>query len=255
MIVENLRRVFGNAVPEAEIERLAQAHYAHLWQLVGEFVLFRCTVGGAQGGDGARGESTRRSRGRSHATRASLVLTGHFGNWEVATVAGLGQFPQMHGRFHFVRRPIKPRWLDAFVNWRFRRAGFGVLLEARLARHHPRTARCRRCDRVSLRSARRTARRHRSRLLRASGVDVQEPSHSRARDRTRPCVPASSWREPDGKHVLRFEEPLTTIECDDVGEEIRRNTREYNAALERLILRHPEQWYWVHRRWKAVRRK
>jgi KDO2-lipid IV(A) lauroyltransferase len=51
--------------------------------------------------------------------------------------------------------------------------------------------------------------------------------------------------------VLRFEEPLRTIECEDVDEGIRRNTRAYNAALERLILRHPEQWWWVHRRWKG----
>jgi len=70
-----------------------------------------------------------------------------------------------------------------------------------------------------------------------------------------PVVPASSWRESDGKHVLRFEEALATIECENAGEEIRRNTREYNATLERLILRHPEQWYWVHRRWKSLRRR
>jgi len=37
---------------------------------------------------------------------------------------------------------------------------------------------------------------------------------------------------------------------DDVGEEIRANTRLFNVALERMILRHPEQWWWVHRRWK-----
>src|SRR5207237_10505987 len=49
------------------------------------------------------------------------------GNGEGATVAGLRQFPQMRGRIHFVRRPIKPRWLDRFVAWRFRQAGFGVL--------------------------------------------------------------------------------------------------------------------------------
>jgi len=55
--------------------------------------------------------------------------------------------------------------------------------------------------------------------------------------------------------VLRFEDALSTIESDNAGEEIRRNTRAYNAALERLILRHPEQWYWVHRRWKDVSRR
>jgi KDO2-lipid IV(A) lauroyltransferase len=33
---------------------------------------------------------------------------------------------------------------------------------------------------------------------------------------------------------------------------IRLSTRAYNAALEKLVVRHPEQWYWVHRRWKHV---
>ena len=41
VMLENLRRVFGPAVPESEIERLAQAHYAHLWNLLSEFVRFR----------------------------------------------------------------------------------------------------------------------------------------------------------------------------------------------------------------------
>jgi KDO2-lipid IV(A) lauroyltransferase len=65
-------------------------------------------------------------------------------------------------------------------------------------------------------------------------------------------VPATSWREVDGRHVLRFEEALPTIDCRDPDEAIRRNTRAYNAALEDLIRRHPEQWFWVHRRWKAA---
>ena len=70
-----------------------------------------------------------------------------------------------------------------------------------------------------------------------------------------PVMPATSWREPDGRHVLRFGEPLTPIESEDSNEAIRLNTRAYNAALERLILARPEQWYWVHRRWKTVARK
>ena len=65
-------------------------------------------------------------------------------------------------------------------------------------------------------------------------------------------MPAASWREPDGRHVLRFEEPLAVIESRRRERGNRRNTRAYNAALERLVLRHPEQWWWVHRRWKAA---
>jgi lauroyl/myristoyl acyltransferase len=30
-------------------------------------------------------------------------------------------------------------------------------------------------------------------------------------------------------------------------------TRAYTAALERLVVRHPEQWWWVHRRWRRAR--
>jgi KDO2-lipid IV(A) lauroyltransferase len=70
-----------------------------------------------------------------------------------------------------------------------------------------------------------------------------------------PVIPASSWRQPDGTHVLRFEEPLPLIECEDGGEAIRQNTRAYNAEIERLLLRHPEQWIWMHRRWKPSRKK
>ena len=57
-----------------------------------------------------------------------------------------------------------------------------------------------------------------------------------------PVVPATSWREPDGRHVLRFEAPLPAVEDASTNEAIRLTTRAYNAALERLVLRHPEQW-------------
>ena len=68
-----------------------------------------------------------------------------------------------------------------------------------------------------------------------------------------PVLPAAGWREGDGRHVLRFEEPVKLIESENVNDEIRATTRAFNAALERLVLRHPDQWFWVHRRWKVVR--
>ncbi|HEX5865966.1 MAG TPA: hypothetical protein VF014_17200, partial [Casimicrobiaceae bacterium] len=56
----------------------------------------------------------------------------------------------------------------------------------------------------------------------------------------------------DGRHVLRFEDALSPIELPNTNDAIRANTRAYNATLERLILARPEQWYWVHRRWKRI---
>ena len=250
VIDENLRRVFGASVSEAEIDRLRQAHYAHLWRLCDEFLRFRW-LSAKRKTALVRVENVEAFAAALASNKGVLVLTGHFGNWEVSTVAGLGQFPQMRGRFHFVRRPIKPRWLDRFVSWRFQRAGFGVLskrgsLDAILERLAAGDAIVFPFDQHA---------------GPPDGIEVDFFGHAAwtfkslailALSTGAPVVPAASWREPDGRHVLRFEEPVPPIEGGNAGQEIRRTTREYNAVLERLILRHPEQWYWVHRRWKNV---
>jgi KDO2-lipid IV(A) lauroyltransferase len=65
-----------------------------------------------------------------------------------------------------------------------------------------------------------------------------------------PVVPAATWREPDGTHVLRFEDQLPLLQSENVSEAIRLNTQLYNQALETIVLRHPEQWIWMHARWR-----
>ena len=249
VILDNLRRVFGPAVPEAEIVRLAQAHYAHLWRLAGEFVRFRWLSEERKSAlirvDNVDALARALDRGKG-----ALILTGHFGNFEVATIAGLRHFPHMHGRFHFIRRAIRPRWLDALVTRRFRRGGFGVLgkrgsLDAILERLEagdlvvfPFDQHASPPDGIAVDFFGHPAGTFKSLAIMALATGA-------------PVVPASSWREADGSHVLRFEEALPLLECDNVNEEIRRNTRAYNAMMEILVLRHPEQWYWVHRRWKV----
>jgi lauroyl/myristoyl acyltransferase len=145
---------------------------------------------------------------------------------------------------------LKPRLLNDFITWRFRRAGFGTL---------PKRGSL---DRIFELLAEGAVivyvfDQHASKK---DGVIVDFFGHPAGTFKSVallalstgvPVIPAFSWREPDGKHVLRFENPLPLIECDDVSEAILRNTRAYNAALERMLLRHPEQWIWMHRRWKA----
>jgi lauroyl/myristoyl acyltransferase len=43
---------------------------------------------------------------------------------------------------------------------------------------------------------------------------------------------------------------LQAVEDADANEAIRLTTREFNRALELPIVRRPEQWWWVHQRWK-----
>lgn len=244
----NLARVYAGRVDDAEIERLAAAHYGHLWRLATEFLRFRwmsaarkaalVRVEGIDNFIAARGQG-----------KGILILTGHFGNWEVSTTSAITLFPEMRGKFHFVRRPIKPEWLDRLVTRRFNEAGFGVFskrdsLDELLAA-------LTRGDAVVIPFDQHAGP--------PEGIAVEFLGHPAwtfkslaiiALSTGAPVLPGSSWREPDGRHVLRFEAPLSPIEHRSTTEAIRLNTRAYNEALERLVVRHPEQWYWVHRRWK-----
>jgi KDO2-lipid IV(A) lauroyltransferase len=250
VITQNLRRAFGDDVDDREIERLAQAHYAHLLRLLFEFAQFRW-LSRERLAARVRVENIEAFVAARAEGKGILVLTGHFGNWEVATIAGIANYPEVRGRFQFVRRQLKPRWLDALVTRRFNRAGFGVLgkrgsLDAILERLAAGDAIVFPFDQ------------HASP---PDGIEAEFFGYPAwtfkslailALSTGAPVLPATSWREPDGRHVLRFEQPIGPIECDNTNEAIRRNTRAYNAILERLVLRHPEQWYWVHRRWKTA---
>ena len=250
VILANLNRVYGDTVAPDEIVRLAQAHYGHLWRLFGEFLKFRW-LSQARKAALVRVENIEGLVAAVNQGRGVLVLTGHFGNWEVATIAGIGNYPEVRGRFHFVRRAIKPKWLDALVTRRFNQAGFGVLpkrgsLDAILATLaagdmivFPFDQHARPPDGIEVDFFGHPAWTFKSLAIIALATGA-------------PVLPATSWREADGRHVLRFEDPLSPIECANANDAIRANTRAYNETLERLILARPEQWYWVHRRWKVV---
>lgn len=50
---------------------------------------------------------------------------------------------------------------------------------------------------------------------------------------------------------LGCEEVIDPRECQS-GDALREITQRYTSALERVIRRAPEQYFWVHRRWKSV---
>ena len=251
VILENLRRVFGEAVPETNRAPRAGALRASVAPARREAVAME-SVAPAVPFDVAAVRADFPALAQTVHGRPLVLISGHFGNFEVATVAGLTHFPQMRDRIHFVRRAIKPRWLDALVNRRFRAAGFGVMSKRgsldtildRLAAGDmivfPFDQHASPPDGIESEFFGHPAWTFKSLAIIALATGA-------------PVLPAAGWREPDRKHVLRVEEPVPLIETDNVNEEIRANTRAFNAALEHLVLRHPEQWFWVHRRWKAVR--
>ncbi len=59
------------------------------------------------------------------------------------------------------------------------------------------------------------------------------------------------WDEVLKKYRLRFEPPLELIRTGDVERDILENTQRFAKVTEEIIRKYPEQWVWVHARWKT----
>ena len=67
-----------------------------------------------------------------------------------------------------------------------------------------------------------------------------------------PIVPGVLiWDEQLRKHRLRFEPAVSLVQTGNKQEDILANTTRCNQVLEKLVRKHPDQWFWVHRRWKT----
>ena len=248
VVMHNLKLVFGKTLTPDQIEHMAQAFYAHHLKSIGEVMKlpFLTAKQKSQLVEVRGGENLTSALEEGNGV---LLLTGHFGNWELSTVVGLKQFSEFSGRFHFIRRPLKPKWVNNWVMGRFRKAGFGTLEKEGsldeildlLDQNHivvsvfdqntiPKYG-------VISQFFGRAARTFKSLAMLAQCTNAV-------------VVPASSWREPNGTHVVQFEPRIEVVKKGRSRDNVLTNTRRFNEALERIILRHPEQWIWMHKRWK-----
>jgi KDO2-lipid IV(A) lauroyltransferase len=59
-------------------------------------------------------------------------------------------------------------------------------------------------------------------------------------------------RTKGNKYKLICSEPIETIRTGDRKEELQLNTERYQKAIEKLIKAYPNQWVWMHERWKTT---
>lgn len=65
-------------------------------------------------------------------------------------------------------------------------------------------------------------------------------------------IPASIiWDEKKKIHHLRFGPPVETTMTGRREEDVLINTARYTKVLEEIIREYPEQWLWIHRRWRT----
>jgi KDO2-lipid IV(A) lauroyltransferase len=59
------------------------------------------------------------------------------------------------------------------------------------------------------------------------------------------------WDAGEGKYVLQFGREIPVVASGDDERDIVENTARFTGAIEEFIRRYPEQWLWIHRRWKT----
>lgn len=59
------------------------------------------------------------------------------------------------------------------------------------------------------------------------------------------------WDSAKGKYVLRFEPALSLVHSGNEEQDIAANTALFTSVIESYVRKYPDQWLWVHRRWKT----
>ena len=59
------------------------------------------------------------------------------------------------------------------------------------------------------------------------------------------------WEDAEQKYVLRFGEEIPLVSTGDDEADALANTARFTSAIEDFVRRYPDQWLWVHRRWKT----
>lgn len=175
-----------------------------------------------------------------------LFLTAHFGSWELGSFA--------HGVYghpvNFVVRRLDNPLIDALVD-RYRCLSGGRSIEkGDFARQALK----------ALRQGEAVGILMDQNMLPSEGVFVDFFGHTActttgpARVVRKTGAPVALglviWDSQQRKYRLRFD-LVDWIGREDPEEEIVANTAHYTKLLEQYIRRYPEQWLWVHRRWKT----
>jgi KDO2-lipid IV(A) lauroyltransferase len=169
-----------------------------------------------------------------------LVATAHLGNWELSAFA----HALMTGPMHVVVRPLDNARLDAFVEQRRTMSGNPVIRKKEAARGILKALGAGESVGVLIDQH----------AVREEGVVVNffgraASAHAgfvKFAHRTGAAVVPgfALWNEQERRYVLRFYPQI------QMTGDVQADTQAVQSVLESVIREYPDQWLWIHRRWK-----
>jgi KDO2-lipid IV(A) lauroyltransferase len=241
----NLRLAFPDWTDEQR-KRAIRGMIRQIGWMAGEFSQFpkytRERIERIVAVDGFENFDAARRRGKG-----VLFLTGHMSAWELAPFAqALYGYP-----LHFLVRPIANRRVDALINAYRCRAGNRPIDKNRSARAI--------LNVLGEGGTVGVLADHNTDIEESVFVDFFGVSASTTSGLARialrtdaAVVPGFlSWDAARRKYRLRFEPAVELTRTADEESDVVENTARFTRVVEDFVRAHPDQWLWVHRRWKT----
>jgi len=244
LAVENLRRAYPDW-DEPRLLEVARGVYVH-------FGLVLLDLLWLQGRSREEILKAVEVEGQEHVERAMaagrgvIMATAHMGNWEVHGVAHGWIF----GAIDVIARPLDNPALDLRLNALRGASGNTIVYKQRaLARVLK-----------SLRAGRGVAILVDQNVQAKEGVFVEYFGRPAATTTVVAAlvlktgcavVPAQSEALPDGRYRIIYDPPLTWTPSGNRDADILRITQDVTRQIETWVRRAPQQWLWMHRRWKT----
>ena len=173
--------------------------------------------------------------------RGVLVATAHLGNWELSAFA----HAWMTGPMNIVVRPLDNGRVDALVERRRAMSGNNIIAKREAARGILRALE--RGEAVGILIDQNTTPEEGVFIdflgtkACAGTAFVKFAQHTGAA-----VVPGFAlWEEKESRYVLRFYPEI------EMTGHVRDDTQRVHTMLESVIRQYPDQWLWIHRRWKT----
>ncbi|MCJ8500736.1 lysophospholipid acyltransferase family protein [Desulfatitalea alkaliphila] len=243
---DNMARAMGDTFSERQRERLLRANFIQLATTALEMPsllhLSRDNLDQYALFEGVEHVIRARDQGKG-----VLLLTGHFGNWELFNLVTALKF----GPGYALARPLDYAPMDRVLNEIRTRTGNTMVDKQDSANRVRQLLRDKQMVGILLDQ---NASWYEGVYVRFFGQPActNKGMAMFALRYGTPVVPAYNIRGRDGRYNIIFEPPLPMIKTGDTRRDILDNTLQYNRAIENFIRKAPDHWFWVHRRWRII---